>query len=199
VSNVLYPTLPGLTFGITKTPTWSSRVQTAVSGKEQRAAFWSYPIWQYSLVYEFLYADAVRSELQTLLGFFNARQGQFDSFLLDDPDDDAVARQMFGTGDGATTQFQLLRAYGGFIEPVSYVNGAPSIYAASTLKTPGTDYTVTSTGLVTFATAPVVGAPLTWTGSYYWRVRFATDKLETSKFMYQLWEAKKVDLMSVRV
>jgi uncharacterized protein (TIGR02217 family) len=170
-----------------------------VSGREQRAAFWSYPIWKYSLVYEFLYADAVRAELQTLLGFFNARQGQFDSFLLNDPDDNAVTRQMFGTGDGATTQFQLLRAYGGFIEPVSFLNATPAVYVASTLKTPGTDYTASSTGLVTFTAPPAIGAPLTWTGSYYWRVRFAADSIEVSKFMATLWEAKRVDLMSVKV
>lgn len=195
MSNLVFPTLPGLTFGVTKTPTWSTRVQTAVSGKELRAAFWSLPIWQYTLVYEFLHADS-RAELQTLLGFFNARQGKFDSFLFNDPDDNTVTGQSFGTGDGATTAFQLVRTLGGVTEPVKDLNGAAQIYKAGVLQ--GSGYTVSSTGLVTFTTAPTAGAALTWSGSYYWRVRFDMDALEVSKFMALLWDAKTVKFVGVK-
>ena len=49
MSNAIFPTLPGLKWGTTRTPQWSTQVQQASSGREMRAAFWSYPRWKYSL------------------------------------------------------------------------------------------------------------------------------------------------------
>ena len=198
MSNAVYPVLPGLTYGVVKSPTWSTRVQTAVSGKELRAAFWSTPIWRYTLVYEFLRSASTFAELQNLVGFFNQRQGKFDSFLLDDPDDDSVTAQQFGTGDGSTTVFQLNRSYGGFTEPIYNVNNpsAVSIYVNGVLQTSGLG--LTTGGVLTFTTAPAAAAVLTWTGAYYWRVRFDLDAIDFSKFMNQLWEAKQVSLITVR-
>ena len=198
MSQAVYPTLPGLAYGVVKAPTFSTRVQTAVSGKELRAAFWQLPIWRYTLVYEFLRSSSAYTELQTLVGFFLARQGKFDSFLLNDPDDNAVTAQLFGTGDGVTTAFQLARAYGGFVEPVKDLNGTAQIYVAGVLKTVTTDYTISATGLVTFVVAPANGAALTWTGSFFWRVRFDLDAIDFTKFMNLLWEAKTVKLIGVK-
>jgi len=199
MSQAVYPVLPGLTYGVIKSPTFSTRVQTAVSGKELRAAFWATPIWYYTLVYEFLRNTAAFNELQTLLGFFNARQGKFDSFLLSDPDDNAVTAQLFGTGDGATTAFQLARSYGGFLEPVKDLNGTAAIYNAGVLQVVTTNYTISATGLVTFVTAPASGHALTWTGSYYWRCRFDLDSVDFNKFMATFWEVKQVNLVSLHV
>ena len=68
--------------------------------------------------------------------------------------------------------------------------GDPEIYVAGTLQTSG--YTVSSSGLVTFTTAPTSGQALTWTGSYWWPCNFDDDTLALSKFMGGLWEAKSV-------
>lgn len=159
----------------------------------------AYPLWKYTLTYEVLRDDTVNNELKTLAGFFLARQGQYDSFLFTDPDDSAVTAQSFGTGDGTTLAFQLIRTYGGFAEPVQNVNGAPSIYVAGALKTVTTDYTISSTGLVTFTVAPTAGQALTWTGSYYQRCRFLMDAADFEKFMRQLWELKKIQFQTVKL
>lgn len=126
MSNAVLPALAGLTFPVKKTPIWSTSVKTAASGRETRAAAWSYPRWNYSLGFDLLRSDAT-AELQQLVGFFNARQGSFDDWLFLDPDDNMVSNQLFGLGTGAQTVFQLARAYGGFAEPVTALATAPAI------------------------------------------------------------------------
>lgn len=197
MSNAVFPTLPGLIFPIKKRPNFSTDVQRSVSGREVAAAFMSYPIWDWELSFEILRETA--SEFQSLAGFFLARQGRYDSFLFNDASDNTAALQGFGTGNGATTAFQLARALGGFSEPVYDLNGAPSIYVAGTLKAAGVDYTINSTGVVTFSTAPTAGQALTWSGAYYWRVRFAEDGSDFENFMVKLWSAGKVSFSTARL
>lgn len=199
MSNAIFPTLAGLKFGVTRTPTWNTTRKTSVGGREFRAANMLYPTYRYKLAYEFL--RDLRSgvdELRTLVGFFNARQGSFDSFLFNDTDDNSVTAQNIGTGNGSTTQFQLTRTFGGFTDPVYDVNGTPLIYKAGALQTLTTHYTLSSTGLVTFVTAPTAGQAITWTGGYYWRVRFEQDATEFEEFMNQLWQARSVELRTVK-
>jgi uncharacterized protein (TIGR02217 family) len=202
MSQAIFPNLPGLTWNVIKAPLWSTKVQQSVGGKEVRAQFFSRPIYTWTLVYELLRQGSAFLEFQTLIGFFNARQGKFDSFLFTDPVDNSVITQNFGTGDGVTTAFQLVRDYGaaGFTgrENVYDLNGAASIYVAGVLKTLTTDYSISATGVVTFVGAPAAAAALTWTGSYYWRVRFDLDQAEFNNFLSQLWEAKKITLVSVK-
>ena len=196
MSNSVYPTLPGLTFGVMRAVVAPPvQVRTTPSRREFRARDATLPLYQYTLAYEFLRSNATWAELQTLAGFFNARGGSFDSFLFTDPDDYSVAGQLFGTGDGTTTVFALVRSFGGFAEATPDLNGPASIYVNGTLITTG--YTV-SAGVVTFTTAPTAGQVLTWAGSFYRRVRFLKDQLDFSKFMKDLWEAKKVELLSLK-
>ena len=156
----------------------------------------SYPRYKFKLSYSFLRQGGALNDLATLVGFFNARGGDFDSFLFTDVDDCTVTAQGFGTGDAATTQFQLVRGFGGFVEPVFDVNSAPLIYVNGALKTLGSDYTLSAAGLVTFAAAPGAALAITWTGTYYRRMYFAQSTAEFSKFMSNLWELKTVELES---
>jgi uncharacterized protein (TIGR02217 family) len=124
MSNAVFPTLPGLAWGVTKTPIWSTKVQRAASGRELRASYYSYPLWKFQLNYEVLRANAL-AELQTLVGFFNARQGSFDTFLYEDRDDKSVTDQAFGIATPAQSQYQLVRDFGGYVEPVLAPKGTP--------------------------------------------------------------------------
>jgi uncharacterized protein (TIGR02217 family) len=210
MSNAQFPDLRGLAWEYTLTPTFSTGVQQATSGREVRAAYWSSPLWKISLTYEFLRDDAQHvdangySQLQQLIGFFLARQGSFDSFLIDlaqltrKPLDSSVNGQPIGIGDGSTTSFQLVRNVGGYLEQVQNPAGqSATIYVAGVRKTPGTDYTIAN-GIVSFAVAPATAAAVTADFQWLWRVRFAQDELEFGNFMYLLWECKKVELVEVR-
>lgn len=198
MSNALFPTLAGLGWSVIKAPKFNTRVQQSVSGRELRAALAAYPVYRFSLTYEVLRAAQATPDLQTLMGFFMQRQGSFDNFLFDDPTDDNVTNQSIGTGNGTQSQFQLLRAYGGFTEPVMNVNAITGVYVNGTAVPPGAGaggYTISSTGLITFGTAPLAGQTVTWTGSYYYRCRFTNDTSDFENFMYLLWQLKKCELI----
>lgn len=201
MSNAVFPTLPGLGWSVTKAPMWATQVHESVSGMEWRTSQMSYPRWQFTLTYDVLRAATAYKELQQLMDFYNARRGAWDDFLYTDPTDYTVVDEPFGTGDGSTTEFQLIRKVyaGGFSEPIQNLNGAPSIYKAGVLQATPANYSISSTGVVTFTAAPASLAALTWTGSYYFRVRFSQDSLDFENFMRDLWLLKKVSFKSVKL
>ena len=118
-----FPTLPGLTWSIGKQPEFSTLVKTAVNGAETRITHWAFPRWRYKLNYDLLrdQPNSPISDLKSLMGFFLARHGQAEPFLLHDRDDCLAVRQSLGLGDGVTTLFPAVRSLGGFIEPVGAV------------------------------------------------------------------------------
>ena len=50
----IYPTLPGLTYTVTKRPKWFTGIGTSVSGREVRYAYAATPLWEWDLSYEYL-------------------------------------------------------------------------------------------------------------------------------------------------
>jgi uncharacterized protein (TIGR02217 family) len=199
MGNSVFPTLPGLAWGTQVTPSFSTAVKRAVSGRELRVAYAAYPLWKISLSFEFLRDGNRGADLDTLVGMFLQVKGQYDSFLFTLPTDNSVTSQNFGTGDGVTTAFQLRRSFGqggfSFQEPVQNLNGNPSIYKNGVLQTLGSNYTIDSNGLVTFSVAPGNALPLTWTGSYYYRCRFLQDVADFQLFMQDLYELKKLEMI----
>lgn len=199
MSNEIFPTLPGLAWSVVKTPTWNTRVQQAVSGKEVRTAYRLRPIWKFTLTYEFLRGANGYTEYQTLLAFFNKRMGSFDSFLLRDASDGTVTAQAMGIGDGVTKTFKVMHQIGGWLEPVGAITGDFQPFINGTAQSFPSQFTTPSLNAdsVTFAIAPAAGASITWTGTFYYRVRFAKDELEFDQFMKDFWLLKKCELAGV--
>ena len=198
MSNALYPDFPGVSFRTRYEPMWKTEVQESVSGRETRVGWWSYPRYRIDLDYEVLRADSL-AELQTLIGFFNARGGRRQSFLFDDPVDNAVTAQVFGAGVAGVTQYQLVRTFGGFVEPVTAPKAAGrTIYINGIAQTEGAGVSINNdTGVVTFSSPPTAGATLSWTGGYYRRVRFSDDYMSVRQFTVDLWSGR-VSLMTVK-
>ena len=195
MSQAVLPPLPGLSWDISMSPQFNTKVHRSVSGYEVRAAYMAYPLWTFALKYELLRDNATFPELDTLIGFFNSRQGQFDSFLYAPPEDSSVTTMSFGTGNASNKIFPLTRSRGGFTEPVQNLNAAPQIYVAGVLKTLTTDYTISALGVVTFVAAPANGAALTWTGTFYYRCRFLSDSLSPTQFLSGLYNLNKLDFI----
>lgn len=195
MSNAIFPTLPGLTWDIPTSPQFNTRIHRAVSGSEVRAALMTYPLWKFALKYDLIRDTSAFDELRTLAGFFNARQGSFDSFLYSVPADHAVVAAQTGVGTGVQLDFQLVRSYGGYTEPVQNVNGSPSIYVDGVLKVVNIDYTLSATGVVSFFVAPAYGAVITWTGSFYYRCRFVADSVDFNAFMLNRYNINKLELI----
>ncbi len=188
------PAPPGIKVQTQKTPMWGTGIARSRSMRETRVSEQIYPLYEIELSCEVL-RDAGSSEIRQMLGFFNARNGAFDSFLYTDPDDYTVTNEQFGICDGTTTQFQLTRSVGGFIEPVQNVNAITNVKRNGVALANPADYTNDSAGLITLVSPGTNGHALTWSGTYYWRVRFNEDKLEFGKLFQGLWEVKKLPLV----
>ncbi|HET8891733.1 MAG TPA: DUF2460 domain-containing protein [Candidatus Angelobacter sp.] len=217
MSNILFPKIRGLAWNIVKTPTFSTEIQESLAGREVRIQNFQNPIWEYTLSYEYLLNDprlrdeSEQTPLETLVGFFLARGGQYDDFLLNESDltgrleDSVYSGQPIGIGDGSTKTFQLVRNVGGFLEAVQNpMNQVATVYLSGSSKAQGTDYTI-SNGLVTFTLAPALGASITADFIMLQRVRFHTgssrsgkEGIEFNNFYFNLYECKEIQLITVR-
>ena len=96
MSNLVFPlNLPGLDVKVKRAPIFKTGVQEAHSGKELRAKFWSAPRYRYTVTFNFLRQGKNGDEAKTLLDFFEAHAGRFESFLFDDPKDGVQRRVRF--------------------------------------------------------------------------------------------------------
>ncbi len=196
MSNAIFPTLAGLAFNVLRSPVWSTQVADSASGRQYTLGKRLYPLWHFKLPFEVLRAAGGWTEWQTLVGFINARRGRYDSWLYQDPRDFTVTAQSFGTGDGTTRSFALVRNLGGFLEPVGGVNtGATTIYVNGTPTSVTYDADLST---VTFASAPASGAALTWSGQFYFRCRFLQDEISFEQFMQDMYSAKSVEFKTFR-
>lgn len=201
MSTAILPSLAGLGIDVTRSPIWDTVVQQSLSGKETRYARQSYPRWKWELAYNVLRSTASYTELQQLAGFFNLRQGQYDTFLYRDVDDNTVTGQEIIIADGVKTTFQLIRTFGGFIEPVLAPKIVSAVYLNGALLMSG--YAVgnwgsTTPGQITFTSAPASGTVITADFSYYWPVRMAADSISFSMFLSGYYKAKKFSFISVK-
>lgn len=217
MSNLLFPKIKGLAWNITKNPTFSTEIQSSLAGREVRIQNFQNPTWEFTLSYEYLLNDPrfrdenEQTPLEALVGFFLARGGQFDDFLLNESDltgrleDSVYSGQPIGVGDGGTKSFQIVRNIGGFLEAVQNpMNQTAMVYLNGVAKVQGTDYAIAN-GVVTFSSAPSAGVSITADFIALQRVRFDTgnsrsgkEGLEFSNFYFNLYECKEVQLISVR-
>lgn len=218
MSDAIFPRLPGELIGVSKSWRWVTRVQTSVSQREIRTALASAPVVRFGLQFEFLRQRPGFVELETLEAFFNARAGRFDSFLFVCPNDSSIVNQAFGTGDGSTRSFQLVRTRGGHTLPVANVAAlrvgtapeplmwdeqpadmmwprasSPLMWTQNSSGASG--YTLSPTGLLTFNVAPPAGATLYWSGLYYYRCRFDADTCDFRRICADVWECQRADFL----
>lgn len=206
MSSLIYPaSLPGLTWGNTRSPNYNTGVQAALSGKASRIAYQLFPLMQFELQYELLRGSTV-GEIQALLGLYMQMLGQFDDFLFTDPEFNTVTAMQFGIGDAATATFQITATYQnaggpGGAELIQNFNGAPVILVNGATQTLGTAYTLSGTGVVTFLAGhiPAAAAVIAWTGSFYYRCCFTDDTMTVTEWAKNFWENKKVTIKQVKL
>lgn len=189
--------LPGLAWPVKRLPMWSTLHQPTVSGKDTPLPQWTYPRYGFELAFDMLRSDS-NAELQTLMGFYNSMQGSAGVFAYVDPDDSIATDQAFGFGDGTTRSFQLIRAFGGFVEPVLNVQAGPFVKVAG-VATSAFTLSFATYGVITFTSPPANGAALTWSGTFAFLCRFDEDQAEFTKFMQPIWEQKGLKFSSIKV
>jgi len=191
MSNAVYPSLvQGLTYTVLRTPEFATIVQKAPNGTEVRIPQMQNPIWHFTLLYDFLFghfnnpnntmAYAPCTDIDTLVGFFLARQGQNDDFLWTDPKNNSIGPAVSDSSPNLQAQLQLVndgvgnyyspiqRKVGGlFWEDITDLNGTVTVYANGSLQTSGTNYTVAGPGLA-IPGSSFLGMYLKWTSPAAW-------------------------------
>lgn len=170
-------------------PSFRNIIQEAISGNEQRFAQWTRCRGVGDLSYGLLKSDDPLGDYAAILATWRAHFGSLIPFRFRDWGDYTATDEVFGTGDGTTTAFQLVKTYDPslillgtagslfYVRAITLLDGAPMIEIDGVEKTVTTDYTISSSGVVTFTSAPAATKQLTWSGQFDVPVRFDMDQL----------------------
>lgn len=203
MSDLLFPTLKGLTYPITKVPHWNTLQNQTISGVKKFLQMYTYPYYEIKLSFSYLGDENSKTDdIHSLLSFYNQLGGAGQDFLFADPyfEDNSVDKLQFGEGDGTSTSFRLLRAYGDTVEPVFGISQAPTIYIRQGgILTEATNYTWDKTGLITFETAPPLNSSLLWSGNWFYRCHFQSDEAEFNQIFQGGWELEELVLESIKL
>jgi len=197
-----FPTLPGKGFSVHKLPSFSTRVAGYVSGRETRVPLYYYTLYEFELVIDALdsagqFSNLVANSLQSLMGLYLQVQGQYGTFLYTDSSDYSAAGQGLGDGDGHTTNFTIVRALGGWVEPVGWVTDLENVYLGGVLQSSST-YSLTTPNTLVFNVAPGSDVLISADFTYAFQCRFLADQEDFEEFMSGLWQVKSLKFRSVR-
>ncbi len=199
-----------LSFGSVGGPERHTDIVTLASGFEERNTPWRHSRRRYDA------GVAMRSldDIETLIAFFEARQGQIHGFRWKDWTDykSSTARaapayddQVIATGDDVTGSFQLVKRYrsGSHIydRPIAKpVSGTVRIGIEGEEQQEGVHYEVdTVTGIISFSHPPNEGSEITAGFEFDVPVRFDTDRIHTSLVSFQAGDAPSVPIVELRV
>jgi uncharacterized protein (TIGR02217 family) len=178
---------PEIEIGASGGPDFKTIIQESVSGIEQRIITWSKCRARYDIAYAVLNSTDATGNYRKVYSLFLAHRGKAQAFRFKAWNDYTATNESFGTGDGAATQFQLIKTY----DPGQLLLGSPGVltYSRDILMpistglvikvsgTPTSAYTLNAGGVIVFDSAPANAAPLTWTGEFDLPMRFDTDHL----------------------
>ncbi len=199
-----------LSFGSVGGPERRTDVVTLANGFEERNTPWAHSRRRYDAGVGMRSLD----DLEQMVAFFEARQGQMFGFRWKDWGDYKSCRangvptyedQVIAFGDGATPAFQLVKNYRSgdqtYARPIKKpVKGTVRIGVEADEMQEAIDYTVDyDTGIVTFSHPPDIGHEITAGFEFDVPVRFDTDRIHTSVASFQAGDAPNVPVVEVRV
>lgn len=194
-----------IAFHSTGGPVRKTEIVTLGSGYEERNAVWAGSRRQFDV------GSGLRTldDLNTVIAFFEARRGRLYGFRFSDFTDNKSCApggtpspldQAIAIGDGATAIFQLSKSYASGAGAWTRAIAKP-VAGSVHLAVGGSEtdaFTVdTTTGLVTFDTAPADGAAITAGYAFDTPVRFDTDSLSINLASFAAGEIPSVPLVEV--
>lgn len=176
-----------ISYGSSGGPGFMTSIVEMDSGSEVRVPRWAQPRWQYNVAY----GVKSQTQLSTLINFYMNVLGATYGFRYKDWADytsasDGISAlaftdQTIGTGDGSKTTFQLVKkySYGAYsytrtiVKPVA---GAGKVRVAADGVEMTSGWSIdTTTGVITFSSAPGVGVVITAGFEFDVPVRFGAD------------------------
>jgi uncharacterized protein (TIGR02217 family) len=181
------------------------------SGREERNARWAHSRRRYDAGYGVKTLEA----LSAVVAFFEERRGRLHGFRWRDRLDHSSAApgmavsltdQVIGTGDGETTTFQLVKAYGGayslYSRPILKPVPASVRVAVDGIEAEeGAEFTCdTATGVVKFLPGHIPADGFAVTAGFLFDVpvRFDTDYLEVDLSAFAAGAIPKIPLVEIK-
>lgn len=198
-----------LSFGAVGGPERRTEIVTLVNGHEERNTPWAHSRRHYDAGMGMRSLD----DVETLIGFFEARQGQMYGFRWKDWSDFksclpsgkvSFDDQVIALGDGETVRFQLAKTYRSgthsYVRPIKKpVLGTVRVGIEGDELKEAVHFTVdVALGVVTFVTPPNAGDEITAGFEFDVPVRFDTDQIRSSVASFQAGEVPDVPVIEVR-
>lgn len=199
-----------LSFGSVGGPERRSDIVTLANGHEERNTPWAHSRRRYDAGVAMRGLD----DIETIIAFFEARQGQMFGFRWKDWSDyksgPALAEpdyrdQIIAIGDDVTSAFPLTKTYRSgaqsYRRPITKpVAGTVTVGLSEDEQQEGVHFEVdTTTGIITFAHPPNAGLEITAGFQFDVPVRFDTDRIQTSVASFQAGDMPNVPVVEVRV
>ena len=184
-----------------------TQIVELASGDEERNASWANSRRRYDVAYGIRRAD----DLAAVVAFFEARNGRLHGFRFKDWSDykscapsqtPGPLDQPIGTGNGSVTSFALLKRYSSgnqtwtraITKPVA---GTVRLALGGVEQVSGWSVD-TTTGVVTFGTAPTAGVSITAGFEFDVPVRFDSDTLDVTLDIERLGSITSIPLLEIR-
>ena len=204
-NEVRFPT--DVALGARGGPERRTDVVTLRSGAEERNAVWADGRRKYQAGY------GVKSfaQLEAVRDFFEAQRGRLYGFRWKDrfdyrscpsPHQPSAFDVPVGTGDGRTAAFQLVKVYGAGL-PTPYLRPIRKPVPGTVLVGVGGAAAAgwrcdTTTGIVTLASPPPAGTPVTAGFLFDVPVRFDTDYLEADLAWFEAGQIPNIPIVEIR-
>lgn len=199
-----------LSFGALGGPERRTDIVTLANGFEERNTPWAHGRRRYDAGMGLRSLD----DVEALIAFFEARQGQLIGFRWKDWSDYRSCRpscevdaadQLIAVGDEVTASFQLIKTYRSgtttYQRPITKpVLGSVRVEVGGVPMQQGVDFAVDyDTGVLTFASPPDLTAEVRAGFEFDVPVRFDTDAIMTSVSSFQAGEVPNVPVVEIRL
>ena len=199
-----------LSFGSLGGPERRTDIVTLTSGHEERGTPWAHSRRRYDAGLGLRSLD----DVETLIAFFEARQGQLFGFRWKDWADYkscpasheiSAGDQVIARGDGATRSFSLIKAYSSgdqsYARPIAKpVMGSVLAAVQDVEMIEGVHFEAdVLTGQITFFEPPLQDAQITAGFEFDVPVRFDTDRVHVSVSSFRAGQVPDVPVVEVRV
>lgn len=197
---------PQISRGSSGGPERRTEIVVTGSGAEERNSRWAHSRRRYNAGFGVKSLD----DIHLVIGFFEERRGRLHGFRWKDHLDfksgapgAAVSPldQAIGTGDGAAARFQLVKRYGSGLR--DYLRVITKPVAGSVRVAVGgqevAGFTLDAlTGVVSLASVPRAGAPVTAGFHFDVPVRFDTDELRINLTQFAGGDIPDIPIVEIR-
>ena len=200
--------LTAISRGSSGGPERRTDVVSTASGREERNARWANSRRRYDAGFGVKSLD----DIQAVIAFFEERRGRLHGFRWKDHADfkscaasatPSATDQLIGTGDGSTTDFQLVKNYGSGLRDYARMITAPVIGTVMLALdgAPSSAFTLDAqSGIVSFMAgySPASGAVITAGFEFDVPVRFDTDAITINLAHFAAGEIPHIPLLEVK-